>query len=94
MCFYLNFNLGELFFFLSQVIATLFAASINFLLNNYLNFHKSKINTFNNILKSMFKYYMISIPGILLSIGGAGFAYIVLQKTHLFHCLLVFSLMN
>jgi len=62
------------------------------LLNNYLNFHESKINTFGNILKSMFKNYMISIPGILLSIDGAGFAYIVLQKTHLFHYLLVFSL--
>ena len=62
------------------------------MLNNYLNFHESKINTFGNILKSMFKNYMISIPGILLSIAGAGFAYIVLQKTHLFHYLLVFFL--
>ena len=73
-------NLGQLSFFFSHIIATLFAASINFLLNNHLNFHESKINTFSDIFKSMLKYYLINIPGILSSIGGASFAYIVLQK--------------
>ena len=76
----LCFNLVELSFFLSHTIATLVAASINFILNNYLNFYNSRINTFGDIIKSMFKYYLINLPGILSSIGGASFAYNVLSK--------------
>lgn len=73
-------NSFEISFILSHTIATLTSATINFLLNNYLNFYNSQINTFSDILKSLFKYYLINIPGILSSIGGASFAYNVLLK--------------
>jgi dolichol-phosphate mannosyltransferase len=77
---FLCLNLVELTFILSHIFATLSTASINFLLNNYLNFYNSQINTFGKISKSMFRYYLINIPGILSSIGGASFAYNILLK--------------
>ena len=76
-------NLIELSFITSHIIATLIVSSINFLLNNYLNYYTSKINTFKDVLKSMFKYYLINLPGILANIWGASFAYNILLKNEI-----------
>ena len=75
-----NLNALDYSFYISHTIATLITASVNFLLNNYLNFYNSKINTFKKIMLSLFKYYLINLPGLLSNIGGATFAYNVLTK--------------
>ena len=67
-------------FYLSHTIATLVTASVNFLMNNYLNFYNSKLNTLKKITHSMFKYYLINLPALISNIGGASFAYNVLMK--------------
>ena len=71
--------LGNSFYF-SHIFATLFTATVNFLLNNYLNFYNSKINTFKKILVSLLKYYLINLPGIISNISGASFAHNVVTK--------------
>ena len=78
-----NLNILDYSFYISHTIATLITASVNFLLNNYLNFYNSKINTFKKIMLSFFKYYLINLPGLLSNIGGATFAYNVLTKNPL-----------
>lgn len=77
------FNLINVSFIYSHIFATLITSSVNFLMNNYLNFYSSKINSFKNILISIVKYYLINIPGILASIFGAGYMYNVLLKNEI-----------
>ena len=78
-----NLNVLGYSFYISHTIATLVTASVNFLLNNYLNFYNSKINTYKEIMLSLLKYYLINIPGLISNIGGASFAYNVLTKNPL-----------
>ena len=67
-------------FYLSHILATLITATINFILNNYLNFYDSDIKDTKSFFEGLFKYYLINIPAILSSIGGASFAFNVLNK--------------
>ena len=70
-----TFNILEYSFFVSHTLATFSAATINFLANNYLNFFNNRINEINNLIKSLFKYYILNLPGFITNVGGASLAY-------------------
>ena len=70
----------SLSFLSSHLFTTLITASLNFFLNNFLNFHENEIKNLNTFFKSLLKYYLLNIPGIISSLGGASFAYNVLNK--------------
>ena len=73
-------NLLNFSFILSHAMATILSASFNFILNNYLNFVNNEITEPKLFIKSLFKYYLVNIPGILLSISGASFVYDLILK--------------
>jgi len=73
-------NLLNFSFILSHAMATILSASFNFVLNNYLNFVNNEITEPKLFIKSLFKYYLVNIPGILLSISGASFVYDLILK--------------
>ena len=73
-------NLLNFSFILSHAMATILSASFNFILNNYLNFVNNEITEPKIFIKSLFKYYLVNIPGILLSISGASFVYDLILK--------------
>ncbi len=77
---YIFLHFVNLSFYTSHIFATLITASFNFILNNFLNFYENEMKDFNSFSKSLFKYYLVNIPGILTSITGASFAYNVLNK--------------
>lgn len=70
----------SLSFLSSHLFTTLITASLNFFLNNFLNFHENEIKNLNTFFKSLLKYYLLNIPGIISSLGGASFVYNVLNK--------------
>jgi len=70
-------------FFISHMIATIFGATFNFFINNYLNFYNSRINSIKKTLQSLLKYYLINLPGLLTSVGAASFVYNMLNTNPL-----------
>ena len=73
-------NFLNLSFYTSHILVTLITASFNFIFNNFLNFQENEIKNFKSCLEGLLKYYLLNIPGILTSIGGASFAFNVLNK--------------
>jgi dolichol-phosphate mannosyltransferase len=80
MMFYL-FKTTALTFILIHSISTLVAATANYTLNNYLNFYENNFKNNKNFLFGLLKYYLINIPSILASLGGASFAYNILTSS-------------
>ena len=84
----LSYKFFELSFIVSHAFATIIGATINFLLNNFLNFYNSQIKTLSEVLKSMIKYYLVNLPGMILSISGASYAYNILLKSEIISSLI------
>lgn len=82
--FFLLLNIFHLSFMISHICSVLFTSSINFLLNNYLNFYQSNINSFRVIFISLIKYYIINLPGILTNIFASSIAYNMFLRSELF----------
>ena len=81
---FLSLNYLQQSFYYSHVIATLITATINFILNNYLNFYNSDIKDSKSLFFALLKYYLINLPGFLTSIGGASFVYNTMTKNPYF----------
>ena len=75
-------------FYFSHLLSTLITATVNFLANNYLNFYENKASSLNKLIFSLFKYYLINLPGIIASVGSASFAFNVLTKSPIYASLI------
>jgi len=73
--FYFLINI-DLSFFLSFLISTIFATFNNFFLNHFFNFvHSSGCKSKKVFIYSLTKYFLITLPGTITSIGASNFIY-------------------